>query len=410
MCFLSLRRQIKASRLKALCRIFMQLILLACSVALTVRTATYPPSRRHRITLPRQSSFLKAQTRVILEPEQAFTSALLKISYDGGRFTGWSNANKGSVLGPDGRPKGFVRSIQGTIQDSLSRLYGNLPVVVEGCSRTDKGVHARCMIAQFYCYDPSLWNETSFLDGATMHAFSVPGKKQPHPWNATDSSYFKPLPTIDLLSIQYKLNRMLPADVRIVDIAPLPTSPTSKIPIQQLVFHPTLSSSSKTYQYTLSTGVIHDPTQSRSVWHVGDAPLNVSAMEQASRLVLLGRHDFSAFRGAPRSQTDRIRMEEQSTICNIMAVNVQVDEARSWRNKTQVYIVTVSGDRFLYKMVRFLVGALVSVGRKDLSVQDLRKTMEAGQREGSLFECAPAKGLVLFDVTYEGYCIDWLCQ
>ncbi|GKY99102.1 hypothetical protein MPSEU_000865700 [Mayamaea pseudoterrestris] len=321
------------------------------------------------------------------------TTALLKISYDGGRFKGFSAANDEQTS------TGSLRSIQGTIQDCLSRLNGNLPVVVEGCSRTDKGVHAYGLVAQFYCIDPLLFHETA--NETTMSSFSIPGKRQPHPWNKTDASYFKAIPG-DLASIQYKLNRMLPKDVRIVNIAPLPDLGAST------VFHPTLSCTCKTYEYTLSCGEVHDPTQWRSTWHIGNELLDLDAMRAACQEVFVGSHDFTAFRGAPRGKDDRMKHSKQNPICNIQSMTISEDTSRSWSENTKVYKVAVTGDRFLYKMVRFLVGAVVAIGHHKLSTEDLQHALTSKIRDGlPLFECAPAKGLVLADVAYDGNEIDW---
>ena len=58
---------------------------------------------------------------------------------------------RGSKMEP--RLKGYVRSVQGVLRGHLAKIYGNLDpqqIVVEGCSRTDKGVHARSMMAMIY--------------------------------------------------------------------------------------------------------------------------------------------------------------------------------------------------------------------------------------------------------------------
>jgi tRNA pseudouridine38-40 synthase len=328
------------------------------------------------------------------------TTALLKISYDGGHFTGFYAGNSECYADNEAATTGYVRSVQNTIQDCLARLYGNLPVVVEGCSRTDKGVHARALIAQFYCVDPLLFDGSS--DETTMNTFSIPGKRQPYPWNATDSTYFKPLPS-DLRTIQYKLNRMLPCDIRIVGIAPLPSLANSDD-----IFHPTLSCTFKTYEYTFSLGDVHDPTQWRNTWHVGDNALDHGGMLAACE-AFVGAHDFSAFRGAPRSKDDKNKQLTQSTICTIRNMDIHEDATRSWSDNTKVYKVSVTGDRFLHKMVRFLVGSVVAVGRHKLSADNLRRALTTGHREDlPLFECAPAKGLVLVNVEYNGTEIDWV--
>ena len=61
------------------------------------------------------------------------------------------------------------------------------------------------------------------------------------------------------------------------------------------------------------------------------------------------------------------------------------------------------GDRFLYKMVRNLVGALVKVGFGELEEDEVLEALETGEfakRPASLPLTAPACGLVLRDVAY----------
>lgn len=142
------------------------------------------------------------------------TNALLHISYDGGRFTGWSAANDSKDAPPEAdtaatksklppplihssrkrrrreaRKTGFVRSVQGVVQANIAKLYGNVDcarIVVEGCSRTDKGVHATSLVAQVYC----LSRDYSEHQGES----TIPGKRLPHPRHAHDTTSFEPLP------------------------------------------------------------------------------------------------------------------------------------------------------------------------------------------------------------------------
>ncbi len=60
--------------------------------------------------------------------------------------------------------------------------------------------------------------------------------------------------------------------------------------------------------------------------------------------------------------------------------------------------VSVEGDRFLYKMVRRIVGALVACGSGRLTQKDIRAAL-AG-RPFQPFQTAPACGLLLDSVEY----------
>ena len=65
--------------------------------------------------------------------------------------------------------------------------------------------------------------------------------------------------------------------------------------------------------------------------------------------------------------------------------------------------LTVRGDRFLYKMVRNLAGAIVRVGSGELSSEEVLEALERGAftRSASVPLTAPAHGLCLRHVAYE---------
>jgi tRNA pseudouridine38-40 synthase len=61
-------------------------------------------------------------------------------------------------------------------------------------------------------------------------------------------------------------------------------------------------------------------------------------------------------------------------------------------------VFAVEGDRFLYKMVRRIVGALVAVGADRLSCEDITAALEGKPHKP--FQTAPGCGLVLDRVEY----------
>lgn len=376
----------------------------------------------------------------------SITSAILRISYDGSIFTGWSanysgagdasNSNKPpQELRPSRRqrqrgvlpePKqGFVRPVEGEIRTNLAKVYGNVDpnrIVVDGCSRTDKGVHAREMMAQIYCltqeaYDALL--EESSGSTSTIHC-SIPGKRKPHPTSSTDASYFESLAMNGNMSrMAFALNRMLPPDVRVTGIAPVPTLTGTKLP-----FHPSTSAVDKTYEYTISVGGIHDPTSCRFVWHLENTDtLDIESIQEACRRIQ-GTHTFSAFQGAPRGPDNKRRRKENANkqganVCTLSSVAIKEQEREfddmfhGVNPPVRTFKISVTGDRFLYKMVRFLVGALVAVGTEKLELEDLDRAVETGSWETAdgttrkEFKCAPAHGLTLRHVNYGDLPIDW---
>ena len=159
-------------------------------------------------------------------PARLLTSAVLRVSYDGSLFHGWSASNNNSNVTESVEPtpylsrrsgrsrrnklrpsmkKGEVRSVEQSLKEALSRLYGNVDpetIVVEGCSRTDKGVHSKSSYALIYC----------LVDNSGE--ISIEGKRLPHPI-APDDRSFKELPfKSDLQQMLFALNKMLPPDVR----------------------------------------------------------------------------------------------------------------------------------------------------------------------------------------------------
>ena len=376
------------------------------------------------------------------------TTALLRISYDGTRFTGWSAANDGNEPHyyrestksqrrrrrrngggmNDPLPKGFVRSVEGVLRENLAKIYGAVDprrIVVEGCSRTDKGVHAVGMMAQIYCLKPGVLEQLDSPDEHNTIESSIPGKRIPHPKTPSDDTYFEPLPMNGNLSrLAFALNRMRPSDVQVTGIAPVPRLP-SEASSSPLPFHPTLSSRFKRYEYRISTGAFQDPMTKGESWYVGKS-LDMAKMEQGCR-ILTGKHNFVAFRGVPRGPDDRQKYKEdlennnEAHICTIIGIEFlsMADPSPVYfpgvNPPVQRYRIVIQGDRFLYKMMRFLVGALVAVGTGKLDIKDLEHALEKGTWElhDSLplrrkeFQVAPAHGLILVHVDYDPFEVDW---
>lgn len=273
--------------------------------------------------------------------------------------------------------------MQGVLQQNLAKLFGKVAphrVVVEGCSRTDKGVHATGLVCQIYCLKED-------YDGCLQSP--IPGKRLPHPRNATDTSCFEEI-SKQLPDLAFSLNRMC-HDLQVVQVA---------VPPANKVFHPTLSSTYKTYRYTISTGPFPDACDYQTVWHVGP-DFDMFLLEQVLPM-LQGTHAFGAFEGAPRGVTDKRRRAARSTTCTLS--NLTITPAKKWQNTT-TYTIEVTADRFLYKMARFLVGALVAVAQGKLALEEVEECLRTESRDVT-FTCAPAHALVLHSVEYD-VPIDW---
>jgi len=119
------------------------------------------------------------------------------------------------------------------------------------------------------------------------------------------------------------------------------------------------------------------------VWWVRDR-LDVASMARASGL-FEGTHDFSSFCESPETQ--------RSTL-------VRVERAEVFE-RGGLILFRVGASHFLWKMVRRLVGALVEVGRGNLSVEGAGALMERYSNEPAAWT-APPSGLFLERVLYEG--------
>ena len=104
-------------------------------------------------------------------------------------------------------------------------------------------------------------------------------------------------------------------------------------------------------------------------------------MERAAAL-FLGEHDFSAFCGNKKMKKSTVR---------------RIDSLDVVRRGSEL-VITVTGDGFLYNMVRILVGTLIEVGRGERPIESI-PSLFGGRREQAGF-LAPAQGLCLMEVYY----------
>ena len=164
------------------------------------------------------------------------------------------------------------------------------------------------------------------------------------------------------------LNDRLPADIAVLSIER--ASPS---------FHARHDAASRVYRYQISTR--KTAFEKRRVWWIKE-PLDVPLMRQAAAL-LAGRHDFVCFRAADAARPD------ESTIVVVNEASVEADGTR--------ITFRMEASHFLWRMVRRVVGALVRVGKKQLSIEDFAALLD-GRCEPRLDVAAwtaPASGLLL---------------
>lgn len=152
-------------------------------------------------------------------------------------------------------------------------------------------------------------------------------------------------------------------------------------------FHAIRDAIGKTYRYTIQMGRRRSPFLLARSWYV-PRELDVELMSRAGQL-FVGRQDFASLQsaGAPRRSTVR-------TILELRCETIELDGFPLF----QVY---VTGDGFLYNMVRNLVGTLMLVGRKKLCLDEIPRILAAKDRTLA-GPTAPAAGLTLMRVEYRG--------
>lgn len=137
----------------------------------------------------------------------------------------------------------------------------------------------------------------------------------------------------------------------------------------------------KTYGYLLTEERETSPFLKRYIWRTGKK-LDLALMGKAAR-ALEGRHDFTSFRGNNSVPSDPVR---------------KINEIRIQKTGS-LYRIYVTGEGFLYHMVRNIAGALVDAGSGNLSAEDIENILEARDRR-KLGITAPAEGLCLLRVYF----------
>lgn len=173
----------------------------------------------------------------------------------------------------------------------------------------------------------------------------------------------------------YALNRSLPEDIVI-----------RKSQEVEADFHPRKTSTKKTYRYSIWHDSFVMPT-TRLTTHLVYTPLDMDKMKRAAEY-FVGEHDFAGFCSA-NNQTE-------STVRTIYDLQV-LQETGSKRID-----IMVTGNGFLYNMVRIIAGTLIEVGQGRIPVEDVRDIIESGERSRA-GNTAPAKGLTLVGYEFTEY-------
>ena len=170
--------------------------------------------------------------------------------------------------------------------------------------------------------------------------------------------------------ISYALNQRLPEDIRIQlseEVEP--------------DFHPRYCDSEKTYEYHIINTRTPIPTKRLTNYFVS-YDLDVERMQQAADY-LVGEHDFVSF--------CNVRTQVEDTVRTVTELEVL--------REGEEITIRISGNGFLYNMVRIIVGTLVRVGRGFYTPEKVKEILEAKDRKAAGVT-APAHGLMLVEIRY----------
>lgn len=190
-----------------------------------------------------------------------------------------------------------------------------------------------------------------------------------HAW-AQECTFFTES-TIPGDRFRFALNAYLPASIRVRESREMRED-----------FSVRKQNTGKTYGYLLSASREVSPFLTRYVWACGKTP-DLTKMEAAAQ-VLTGTHDFTSFRGNNSVPSDPHRTIYDITI----------------RKTGDLYRIYVTGDGFLYHMVRNIAGALLDAGLGKKTPGDFERILAAKDRR-TLGMTAPAAGLALLHVYFE---------
>ncbi|HHV04246.1 MAG: tRNA pseudouridine(38-40) synthase TruA [Bacteroidales bacterium] len=249
----------------------------------------------------------------------------IHLSFNGTHYHGWQIQKNAPC-------------VQAYLENALGRILRET-VTVTGCGRTDTGVHAKDFWAHF---------------------------------NYTGNPF-----RCDVLT--YKLNAILPHDIYVYDILPVPEN-----------LHARYHAVSRTYRYFVRRN--KDPFLeglSSAPGTYTQTPPDPEIMNKAARL-LLGTHDFTSF--------SKLHSQTRTNTCTVMEAYwfvIQTDFGTA-----PLWVFQVTADRFLRNMVRCMVGTLLEIGMGKKPVEWILQLLTEKNRSLA-GHSVPPEGLFLWKVNYD---------
>lgn len=169
----------------------------------------------------------------------------------------------------------------------------------------------------------------------------------------------------------FALNALLPSDIRVNKAAQVADT-----------LHARFSARRKEYRYLIDNRRHANALTQRFAAHV---PLHLDAekMHQSAQ-TLVGVHDFAAFEASGGTA--------KTTVRTIESVSV--------KRENNLVELRITGNAFLYNMVRIIAGTLIQIGQEKLPPDAFSQAIAHKDRL-LLGPTAPAKGLTLYSIDYE---------
>jgi len=230
-----------------------------------------------------------------------------------------------------------LRTVQGVLEQALSQIFGDDEdgFGLRVAGRTDAGVHASHQVCHIDLNPQQLKRMGRTPLGAK------------------------------------RLNGLLPQDVRVLEVSEAPDG-----------FDARFSATGRSYQFTIADAECPpDPKRARYVLEVPKS-LDEKLMARAGKS-LIGLKDFGAF-CKPR--------EGATTIRSLRKLAVK-------RGSSGEIVISLEADAFCHNMVRAIVGSLIAVGEKRLTVEELT-TIQVEAKRTSKFKVVEPKGLTLSAISY----------
>lgn len=208
-----------------------------------------------------------------------------------------------------------------------------------------------------------LLNEPIFVTGCGRTDTGVHAKEYFAHFDSTISDL-----QINQEKLLLKFNHALPPDIAIQKIIAVSEKANARY-----------DAVSRTYQYVINRK--KDPFQINKACFLYGT-INLEEMNKATK-ILFEYSDFSAF---AKSNTQNL-----TNICKLYKAE--------WKEESELFIFTISADRFLRNMVRAIVGTLLDVGKGKISIEEFKMIIESKTRSKAGFS-AHACGLYLTKVEY----------